>query len=109
MGTTVFMLAGLLPEVAGDLGIDLGRAGLLITAFAVGMIIGPPVMVPASTMSRRRAAICVEGRRFGMPSGTGVDRRIFLTGNHSASLLASARWADWLGCGTLRWRIKARM
>ncbi len=29
MGTTEFMLAGLLPDVASDLGVDITRAGLL--------------------------------------------------------------------------------
>src|SRR5215213_9102609 len=48
MGTTEFLLAGTLPEVAADLGGDTTRAGLLITAFAVGMIIGPPIMALAT-------------------------------------------------------------
>ena len=48
MGTTEFMVAGLLPDVAADLGVSVARAGLLVTAFAVGMIIGPPVMALAT-------------------------------------------------------------
>ncbi|WP_278265276.1 MFS transporter [Nocardia sp. AG03] len=48
MGTTEFMIAGLLPDVAADLGVDIARAGLLVTAFAVGMILGPPVMALAT-------------------------------------------------------------
>jgi DHA1 family inner membrane transport protein len=44
MGTTEFMVAGLLPDVAADLGVDIAQAGLLVTAFAGGMIVGPPVM-----------------------------------------------------------------
>ncbi len=32
MGTTEFMIAGLLPDVAADLGVDIARAGLLATA-----------------------------------------------------------------------------
>jgi DHA1 family inner membrane transport protein len=44
MGTTEFIVAGVLPEVAGDLGVGLARAGLLITVFAVGMIVGAPLM-----------------------------------------------------------------
>ncbi|MGV9823612.1 hypothetical protein [Nocardia xishanensis] len=46
MGTTEFMIVGLLPNV--DLGVDIARAGLLVTAFAVEMIIGPPVMALAT-------------------------------------------------------------
>ncbi|MBJ8339288.1 MFS transporter [Antrihabitans sp. YC3-6] len=48
MGTTEFMVAGLLPDVAADLNVDLAQAGLLVTAFAVGMVIGPPVMALAT-------------------------------------------------------------
>ncbi|MEV7869985.1 MFS transporter [Streptomyces sp. NPDC088124] len=44
MGTTEFVVAGLLPRIAGDVQVSVARAGLLITVFAVGMIIGAPVM-----------------------------------------------------------------
>lgn len=57
MGTTEFMVAGLLPEVAADLHVDIGRAGLLVTAFAVGMIIGPPVMALATLRLPARATL----------------------------------------------------
>ena len=57
MGTTEFMLAGLLPDVASDLGVDVTRAGLLITAFAVGMIVGPPVMALATLRLPARATL----------------------------------------------------
>ena len=36
-GTSEFVLAGLLPGIAGDLDISLAQAGLLTSAFAVGM------------------------------------------------------------------------
>ncbi|MFH9004164.1 MFS transporter [Streptomyces afghaniensis] len=44
MGTTEFVVAGLLPEIAGDVQVGVARAGLLITVFAVGMIVGAPLM-----------------------------------------------------------------
>ncbi|MEU4893040.1 MFS transporter [Streptomyces sp. NPDC044780] len=44
MGTTEFVVAGLLPEIADDVQVSVGRAGLMITVFAVGMIIGAPLM-----------------------------------------------------------------
>ncbi|MPY53683.1 MFS transporter [Streptomyces acidicola] len=44
MGTTEFVVAGLLPEMAADLDVSVAHAGLLITAFAVGMIVGGPTM-----------------------------------------------------------------
>lgn len=48
LGTSEFMLAGLLPEMAADLGTSIPTTGLLITAFAVGMLIGAPVMAVAT-------------------------------------------------------------
>jgi DHA1 family inner membrane transport protein len=57
MGTTEFMIAGLLPATAVDLGVSVARAGLLVTAFAVGMIIGPPVMALATLRLAPRATL----------------------------------------------------
>lgn len=44
MGTSEFMLAGLLPDIASDFGITVGTAGMLTSAFAIGMIVGAPLM-----------------------------------------------------------------
>lgn len=44
MGTSEFMLAGLLPAIATELDVSVGTAGLLTSAFAVGMVVGAPVM-----------------------------------------------------------------
>ncbi len=44
MGTSEFMLAGLLPAISAELDVTLGAAGLLTSAFAVGMIVGAPAM-----------------------------------------------------------------
>ncbi|WTQ95722.1 MFS transporter [Streptomyces sp. NBC_00117] len=44
MGTTEFVVAGLLPEIAGDLQVSVAQTGLLITVFAIGMIVGAPLM-----------------------------------------------------------------
>lgn len=44
MGTSEFMLAGLVPDIAAGLGVTVGAAGLLTSAFAVGMVIGAPAM-----------------------------------------------------------------
>jgi DHA1 family inner membrane transport protein len=57
MGTTEFVIAGLLPEIAGDLGVGLSRAGLLITAFAVGMIVGGPTTALATLRLPRRLTL----------------------------------------------------
>jgi predicted MFS family arabinose efflux permease len=57
MGTTEFMIAGLLPQAAADLGVSVGRAGLLVTAFAIGMIVGPPVMALATVRLPKRGTL----------------------------------------------------
>lgn len=44
MGTSEFMLAGLLPDIASDLGVTVGAAGVLTPAFAIGMVLGAPLM-----------------------------------------------------------------
>lgn len=44
MGTSEFMLAGLLPAIASDLGVTMGAAGVLTSGFAVGMAVGAPLM-----------------------------------------------------------------
>ncbi|MGW8886350.1 Cmx/CmrA family chloramphenicol efflux MFS transporter [Streptomyces sp. NPDC055749] len=44
MGTSEFMLAGLLPDIASDLDVTVGTAGSLTSAFAIGMVVGAPLM-----------------------------------------------------------------
>lgn len=44
MGTSEFMLAGLLPDLASDLGVTVGTSGVLTSAYAIGMIVGAPLM-----------------------------------------------------------------
>ncbi|MFE2060677.1 Cmx/CmrA family chloramphenicol efflux MFS transporter [Streptomyces sp. NPDC059446] len=57
-GTSEFMLSGLLSGIAGDLHVSLGAAGLLTSAFAVGMVIGAPLTALAGrTWPRRRALL----------------------------------------------------
>lgn len=58
-GTSELMLAGLLPEMAGDLGVSIPQAGLLISAFAVGMLVGAPVLAVLTLRWPRRAALLV--------------------------------------------------
>lgn len=47
-GTSEFMLSRLLPSVAGDLHVSLSEAGLLVSAFAVGLIGGAPLLTLAT-------------------------------------------------------------
>ncbi len=57
MLTTEFVVAGLLPEIAGDLQVSVAHAGLLITVFAVGMIIGAPTMALLTRRTPRRVTL----------------------------------------------------
>jgi len=57
-GTSEFMLSGLVSSIAADLGVSLSAAGLLTSAFAVGMVVGAPLMALLSrTWPRRRALL----------------------------------------------------
>ncbi|SDK39565.1 Cmx/CmrA family chloramphenicol efflux MFS transporter [Streptomyces indicus] len=56
-GTSEFMLAGLGPDIARDLGVPLSDAGLLTSAFAVGMVIGAPAMALLARRFPPRAAL----------------------------------------------------
>ncbi|GAA2892876.1 MFS transporter [Streptosporangium fragile] len=57
MGTSEFMLAGLVPDIAAGLGVSVGAAGLLTSAFAVGMIVGAPVMAALARRWPARATL----------------------------------------------------
>ena len=57
MNTTEFMIAGLLPEMAADFDVSLTTTALLITASAVGMIVGAPVMAVATLRLPRRVVL----------------------------------------------------
>ncbi|MCG5212789.1 Cmx/CmrA family chloramphenicol efflux MFS transporter [Streptosporangium sp. KLBMP 9127] len=56
-GTSEFMLSGLLLEISTDLGVSVPDAGLLTSAFAIGMVIGGPLMAVATLRWPRRRAL----------------------------------------------------
>ncbi|MGW2018778.1 Cmx/CmrA family chloramphenicol efflux MFS transporter [Streptomyces sp. NPDC001927] len=56
-GTSEFMLSGLLPNLADDLGVSIPDAGLLISAFAIGMVVGAPLLAVATLKWPRRTAL----------------------------------------------------
>ncbi|MEV7804445.1 Cmx/CmrA family chloramphenicol efflux MFS transporter [Microbispora sp. NPDC088329] len=57
MGTSEFMLAGLLPDIASDLGVTVGTAGTLTSAFAIGMIAGAPLMAALARTRPPRSSL----------------------------------------------------
>ncbi|AWB91024.1 Cmx/CmrA family chloramphenicol efflux MFS transporter [Aeromicrobium chenweiae] len=59
LGTSEFMLAGLLPQMAADLDVGLPQAGLLVSAFALGMVVGAPTMTVVTMRLPRRTTLVV--------------------------------------------------
>jgi DHA1 family inner membrane transport protein len=62
LGTGEFTVMGLLPEVAGDLHVSIPEAGHLVSAYAIGVVVGAPLLIAAATrLPRRRALIVMIG------------------------------------------------
>ena len=59
IGTTEFAIAGLLPEVSGDLAVSVPVGGFLITAYAIGIAFGGPVLAIALSRIKGRTALLV--------------------------------------------------
>ncbi|MEV6121668.1 MFS transporter [Streptomyces sp. NPDC052077] len=57
MVTSEFAVGGLMPEMAGGLGVTISRIGYLITAFAVAMAAGGPLMTVALVRIRPKPAL----------------------------------------------------
>ncbi|MFE7215315.1 Cmx/CmrA family chloramphenicol efflux MFS transporter [Streptomyces sp. NPDC001698] len=57
MGTSEFMLAGLVPDIASDLDVTVGTAGVLTSAFAIGMIVGAPLVAALARHWPRRSSL----------------------------------------------------
>ncbi len=66
LGTSEFMLSGLLQPVARDMGVSIPEAGLLISAFAIGMVVGAPVLAAATLRLPRRTTLMALLAVFGL-------------------------------------------
>jgi MFS transporter, DHA1 family, inner membrane transport protein len=54
IGTGEFAIMGLLPDVAGNIGVSIPVAGHLVSAYALGVVVGAPVIaVMAARLTRR--------------------------------------------------------
>lgn len=73
IGTTEFVVVGLLPTVAADLGISLPSAGLIVSVYALGVTFGAPVLTALS------------GRMARKPLLLGL-MALFIAGNAAAAL-----------------------
>ncbi|ADH90450.1 major facilitator superfamily MFS_1 [Ancylobacter novellus DSM 506] len=57
IGTTEFVIVGLLPTVAADLSIDLPLAGLIVSVYALGVTFGAPVLTALTGRVPRKALL----------------------------------------------------
>jgi len=57
IGTSEFVVMGLLPEMALDLDVTLSQAGLLVTGYALGVVIGAPVFAVATAGLPRKMTL----------------------------------------------------
>ncbi|WP_134663293.1 MULTISPECIES: MFS transporter [unclassified Amycolatopsis] len=57
IGTTEFVIMGLLPEIAADFGVSIPSAGLLVTGYALGVVAGAPVMTILGTKINRKTML----------------------------------------------------
>ncbi|MFE9850983.1 MFS transporter [Streptomyces sp. NPDC005576] len=62
IGTTEFVIMGLLPEVAADFQVSIPTAGFLVTGYALGVVAGAPLMTLLGTrISRKRMLMLLMG------------------------------------------------
>ena len=57
IGTGEFVIMGLLPEVATDIGVSIPQAGHVISAYALGVVIGAPVLAVMAAGWHRRTLL----------------------------------------------------
>jgi len=57
IGTTEFVIMGLLPQVAADLAISIPVAGLLVTGYALGVLVAAPIMTLGTTKVDRKTLL----------------------------------------------------
>lgn len=57
IGTTEFVIMGLLPEIAAEFGVSIPSAGLLVTGYALGVVAGAPVMTILGTKINRKTML----------------------------------------------------
>lgn len=57
IGTTEFVIVGLIPTIAADLGVSLPSAGLLVSLYALGVAVGAPVLTALTGKVPRKALL----------------------------------------------------
>ena len=57
IGVAEFVIAGLLPDIARDLSVSIPAAGQLVTAYALGVVIGAPVLAILTARMKRKPVL----------------------------------------------------
>lgn len=93
IGTESYVVAGVLPTLASDLGVTVPVAGQLITAFALTYAIGSPLIAVATGEMERRRLLLISLTAFGAFN-------LLAAVAHSYGLLLTARIGLGLSAGT---------
>ena len=96
MGTSEFLVAGLLPDIARDFSVDVAQAGLTITVFAIGIIVGTPAMVLLTLRLSRRSALVLALLIFAMGhvvAALSSDFALLLAARFLTAVATGAFWA----------------
>lgn len=96
MLTSEFVVAGILPEIAADLQISLAQAGSLITVFAIGMIVGAPLMTMLTMRLSKRLTLVLALVVFvagHVVVALGSDFAILMIARFVTALATGAFWA----------------
>jgi DHA1 family inner membrane transport protein len=59
IGTSEFVIVGLLPDVADNLGVSIPAAGWLVSGYAFGVAIGAPIMAMLTSQLPRKTALLI--------------------------------------------------
>src|SRR4026209_409113 len=57
LGTTEFVARGLLPDIAGEFGVSIPTAGWIVSAYALGVVVGVPVTTVLGTRLGRKTML----------------------------------------------------
>lgn len=93
IGTTEFVIMGLLPEVAADFQVTIPTAGFLVTGYALGVVIGAPLMTLLGTRVSRKRMLMILMALFvigNVVSATAPVFGVMLVGRVIASLAHGA-------------------
>lgn len=72
LGTSEFMLSGILEPLARDMDVSIPQAGLLVSAFAIGMVVGAPLLAAATLRLPRRTTLIALLTVFGLGQVAGA-------------------------------------